>query len=102
MIILDVPDAAGIVLSMLDQYGNITMDKCCTHATIHMAARNYDMQNLVMIYQFLLNSIKEKWKTALLSKMATFTISGEQDDLCFLRLLISRAQVNTLAICLVT
>jgi hypothetical protein len=97
MEILDVPDAAGVVLSILDQYGNISMDECRAHATLYMNARNRNTQNSVMLYQFLLNSIEEKWKTTLLSKMAIYSINGEQDGLCFLRLIISRAQVNTLA-----
>jgi hypothetical protein len=97
MNILDVPDAAGVVLSILDQYGNISMDECRAYATVFMGARNRDTQNSVMLYQFLLNSIEEKWKATLLSKMAIYTINGEQEGLCFLRLLISRAQVSTLA-----
>jgi hypothetical protein len=97
MDILDVPDAANVGVSILDQYGNISMDECWAHATVYTAARNQDTQNSVMLYQFLLNSIEEKWKTTLLSKMILYTINGEQDGLCFLRLIISRAQVNTLA-----
>jgi hypothetical protein len=97
MEILDVPDATGLVLSILDQYGNISMEECRAHAMIYMAARNRNTQNSVMLYQFLLNSIDEKWKTTLLSKMGLYSINGEQDGLCFLRLIISRAQVNTLA-----
>jgi hypothetical protein len=73
------------------------MDECRAYATVYLAARNRDTQNLGLLHQFLQNSIKEKWKTTLLSKMALYTINGEQDGLCFLRLLISRAQVNTLA-----
>jgi hypothetical protein len=69
MDILDVPDTTGLVLSKVDQNGNISMDECCTHATIYMAARNRNTQNLVMLYQFLLNSMEEKWRTTLLSKM---------------------------------
>jgi hypothetical protein len=40
MNILDVPDATNVVISILDQYGNISMDECCAHATVYMAARN--------------------------------------------------------------
>jgi hypothetical protein len=54
MDILDIPDATGAVVSILDQYGNITMDECRAHATVYMAARNRNTQNSVMLYQFLL------------------------------------------------
>jgi hypothetical protein len=95
--ILDIPDANGIVVSILDQYGNITMDECRAPATVYMAARDRNTQNSVMLYQFLLNSIEEKWKTTFVSKIALYSINNEQDGLCFLRLIISRAQVSTLA-----
>jgi capsule polysaccharide export protein KpsE/RkpR len=62
-----------------------------------MTARLRDAQNAVMLFQFLSNSISDEAKAELTVQPQLYTIQDVQDGLCFLKLIISKAQVDTIA-----
>jgi hypothetical protein len=95
--ILDVPDALGNIRPLLEQYGNVDMDDCQIHANDYMMLRQRDAQNSMMLYQFLSNSISDDMKSELTVQSEIFEVQGQFDGLCFLKLIISTAEVDTIA-----
>jgi hypothetical protein len=94
--VLTVPDAAGTLRNFLNSYGTITMAECQAHATIYMAARDRAAQNSQMIYHCVVDSITTEVQATLMAEQEHYEIDGYSDGLCFLKMLISKAQVNTI------
>jgi hypothetical protein len=95
--ILDVPDALGNTRSLLEQYGNVDMEDCQIHANDYMMMRQRDAQNSMMLYQFLSNSISDEVKSELTVQSEMYEVQGQFDGICFLKLIVSTAQVDTIA-----
>jgi hypothetical protein len=95
--ILNVPDAFGHMRPFIQQYDNVTMEECQDHAINYMGQRLRNAQNSMMLYQFLSNSISDKVKSDLTVQSELYDIDGLCDGLCFLKLIVSTAQVDTIA-----
>jgi hypothetical protein len=71
------------------------MAKCQAHATTYMAGDTVHGQHAVMLYNFLFDSLTIEGLIKVNVDTAPFTINAEQDGLCFLCAIISKAQVDT-------
>ena len=97
--IIQVPslDAIPIVRDLIHSYGLITIDECRAFATTYLAANDRRGQNSGMLYQFLSDSLTDAASAMMLTQMDKYTINGEQDGMCFLKIIISKAHVDTMA-----
>jgi hypothetical protein len=73
------------------------MEDCQIHVNDYMMIRQRDAQNLMMLYQFLSNLISDDLKSDLTVQSEELEIQGQCDGICFLKLNISTAQVDTIA-----
>jgi hypothetical protein len=73
------------------------MEDCQIHANDYMMIRQRDAQNSIMLYQFLSNSISDEMKSELTVQSYRFEVKGQFDGICFVKLIISTAQVDTIA-----
>jgi hypothetical protein len=73
------------------------MEECQDHAVDYMGQRLRNAQNSMMLYQFMSNSISEEVKLDLTVQSDLYEIDGLCDGLCFLKLIVSTAQVDTIA-----
>jgi hypothetical protein len=97
--VLTVPTLVGPVLdrNILDNYGTINLYECQVHAAGYMiAAITREGQNSVMLYNFLFDSLTTEGLNKVNIDPELFTINDEQDGLCFLRTIITKAQMDTI------
>jgi hypothetical protein len=97
--VLDVPDADPNLpaWNFLTLYGVVTMDECAIWANFYMMARNQAAQDSQMMGNCILDSITTNFKTQLMMEVDKFTVHGYMEGLTLLKLLISKAQVDTIA-----
>jgi hypothetical protein len=100
--VVTVPTIVGLPLvpvnrSILDSYGTVTMEECQAHARTYMIANVTRIgQDSVMLYNFLFDSLTTEGLNKVNIDPTVFTINGEQDGLCFLRTIITKAQMDTI------
>jgi hypothetical protein len=83
--------------NILDNYGTVTLYECQVHAAGYMiAAITREGQNSVMLYNFLFDSLTTEGLNKVNIDPEVFTINDEQDGLCFLRTIITKAQMDTI------
>ena len=97
--IVQVPslDTVPIVRDLLHSYGLITMEECRAFATTYLAANDRHGQNSGMLYQFLSDSLSDTASAMMLTQTDKYTINGEQDGMCFLKVIISKVHIDTMA-----
>jgi hypothetical protein len=95
--ILSVADAAGINHYVPDAYGRVTMEHCVVSANGYIDAPTRNSQNNAMLYQVLSNSMTEEAKMELLSAPEVYTFGGIPSGTCFLKAIIGKASVDTIA-----
>jgi hypothetical protein len=95
--ILMVADTAGMNHFVPDAYGRITMEHCTVSANAYLDALTRNSQNNAMLYQFLSNSLTEEAKMELLSAPEIYTFQGIPSGTCFLKAIIGKATVDTIA-----
>jgi hypothetical protein len=89
--------ARAVNRNILDMYGTVTLEECQAHATGYMInAITRTGQDSVMLYNFLFDSLTTEGLTKVNIDPAIFTINDEQDGLCFLRHIITKAQMDTI------
>jgi hypothetical protein len=100
--VLDVPNivmppAYAVNRNILDNYGTVTLAECQAHAETYMIAGITRIgQDAVMLYNFLFDSLTTEGLNKVNIDPTIFTINGEQDGLCFLRTIITKAQMDTI------
>jgi hypothetical protein len=96
--VLTVPNLArNDAKNFLTHYGSITMEECVSHAEDYMLARNRSSQNSQMMFHCLSDSLTTDFKAELMSEAPTYTVDGYSEGLCFLKLITSKAQIDTIA-----
>jgi hypothetical protein len=96
--VLTVPNLARTdVKNFLTNYGSITMEECVSHAEDYMLARDRTAQNSQMILHCLSDSLTTDFKAELMSELSANTIDGYSEGLCFLKIITSKAQIDTIA-----
>ena len=97
--ILQVPsgDTIPIMRDLIQSYGLITIEECQAFAITYLAAKDRRGQNSGMLYQFLSDSLTDAASAMMLTQMEKYTINGEQDGMCFLKIIIAKAHVDTMA-----
>jgi hypothetical protein len=75
----------------------VTYAECHAWAEIFMIARGRAAQNSQMIFHCVADSITSHFKTELMAESEKYIIDGHTKGLCFLKLLISKAQIDTIA-----
>ncbi len=95
--ILSVPDEGNKERNIIEEYGRITLEECNTYAQSYFKTRQRKAQNSVMLYNFLVNSITTEAKAELSVQQEVYVVDGIKDGLSFLKHLISKAQIDTVA-----
>ncbi len=84
--------------NLLTQYGTITISECQSIAkTYYGTTRDRSCQNSAMLYNFISNSITDTALTELALESTKYMYSTNADGACFLKLLISKVQVDTIS-----
>jgi hypothetical protein len=100
--ILEVPDSTQVNRNLVTHYGRVTLDNCRTHAATYIGNPVRDAQNSLMLYHFLSGSLTEAARLRLTSKTSTpFTVNGNLSGTCFLKIIIGKASVDTMATVLI-
>jgi hypothetical protein len=96
--VLEVPDStpAANVRDILNHYGSVTLLECQAHAEAYYIVRAKDAQDAQMMYNCLLDSITKEAQASLLVDKQKYHISSYMDGLCFLKVLLAKAQTDTI------
>lgn len=84
-------------VNLLDQYGTISMDQCRVDAATYVKTETRKAQNSQMLYNFLINSITEESKNELWADKTEYLINDEESGICFLKAIMSKAFIDTIA-----
>ena len=95
--ILPVPDKNDVKRNIIEEYGRITIEECNSYAESYFKVRQRKAQNSVMLYNFIINSLTTEAKAELSVQQEQYVIDGIKDGLSFLKHLISKAQIDTVA-----
>jgi hypothetical protein len=95
--IISIPDEDGDIFSLIDSYGQLTLEECVDHATTYIDAQTRQAQNSMILYIFLRGSLTETAKTIVMSKPDLYSIEGEPAGSCFLKAIIGKATIDTIA-----
>jgi hypothetical protein len=90
-----VAPAVGVNRNLIAEYGNVTIAECQVHAATYMAGVTVAGQMSVMLYHFLFDSLTIEGLNKVNVDTAPFMINNERDGLCFLRTIITKAQLDT-------
>ena len=104
--LLTVADTGGTDRNILDNYGMLTIENCQAHANNHVgvkagsapgtiAAKTRIAQDSMMLYQFLLNSLTDTAKLAMLADKDKYYVNGHPSGVCFLKVIIGRSSIDT-------
>ena len=113
--LLTVKDTDGIDRNLLDSYGRVTIENCRTHANSHVgvaagavpvanaagvmvaptAATTRMAQDSMMLYLFLMNSLTDAARLAILADKELYHVNGHPSGVCFLKVLIGRSSIDT-------
>jgi hypothetical protein len=88
--------AGAPMVNMLNNYGQVSMEECTAHANFYMAARGRTAENASMMYHFLFALLTPEARTKVTIDQTSYRIQGVKDGQCFLRTLISKAQLDTM------
>jgi hypothetical protein len=98
--IITVPTIVAPIVNcnFLDNYGTVSMAECTAHATGYMttAPLGRPAQNAVMFYHFLFASLTPEARNKVNVDPTAYTIGGNEEGLCFLRTIITKAQLDTI------
>jgi hypothetical protein len=83
--------------NFLSNYGSVTMEECRAHAKAYMMAKSRAAKDSQMMVNSNSDSLTRSAKAEMFSEADKYTINGYAVGLCFLKLLISKAQVETIA-----
>jgi hypothetical protein len=84
--------------NLLTQYGTITLSECQEIAKTYFGTvRDRSCQNSAMLYNFISNSITDTALTELALESSKYMYGTNADGACFLKLLISKVQVDTIS-----
>jgi hypothetical protein len=95
--IMSVPDKDDIKRDIIQEYGRITIEECNNYAKEYFKVRQRKAQNSVMLYNFLVNSLTTEAKAELSVQQEKYVVDNIKDGLSFLKHLISKAQIDTVA-----
>jgi hypothetical protein len=95
--ILLVTDVDGTDQYVPYAYWRVTMEQCRASTIAYIDAPTRNSQNNAMLYQFLSNSLTEEAKMELLSALEVYTFTGIPSGICFLKAIIGKATVDTIA-----
>jgi hypothetical protein len=95
--VLNVPDDDGDIFNLIDSYGQITLEECVNHATTYIDNQSQQGQNSMILYIFLRGSLTEHAKTIVMSEPDAYSIDGEPSGSCFLKVIIGKGTIDTIA-----
>jgi hypothetical protein len=95
--IINVPDEDGDEFSLVESYGQIELSDCQAHATTYIDDATRQGQNSMILYIFLRGSLTAHARTVVESEPDEYTIDGEPSGSCFLKVIIGKASVDTIA-----
>lgn len=97
--VLTVPDmsATPVNRNFIVNYGTVTMAECQAHASNYLLLRDRAAQNSQMMYHCIADSLTDEAKAELMNEASKYTVEGYTDGLCLLKLILSKAQTDTMA-----
>jgi hypothetical protein len=97
--IIQVPDSSAppVARSLIDAYGAITLAECRSHATTYVTTQTRNAQDSGMMFMFLQASLKDEANSLILINPAEYTVLGQPSGPCFLKVIIGKATVDTIA-----
>lgn len=97
--VLTVPDLtpAANLRNFMVNYGTVSLADCQAHANTYLALRDRAAQNSQMMYHCVADSLTNEAKADLMNEASKYTVAGYTDGLCFLKLMLSKAQTDTVA-----
>jgi hypothetical protein len=97
--ILNVPDFSQVPVNrnFFQNYGSVTLEECQAHAEAYLLVKGRPAQDPQMMVNCLIDSLTKEAKAEMFAKTDKYKISGYADGLCFLKVLVSKAQLETIA-----
>jgi hypothetical protein len=95
--IINIPDEDGDEFSLVESYGQIELTDCQAHAATYIDDETRQGQNSMILYIFLRASLTAHAKTVVESEADVYSINGEPSGSCFLKVIIGKASVDTIA-----
>jgi hypothetical protein len=97
--IINIPDSGTppVPRSLIDAYGAVTLADCRRHATAYIATQSRIAQDSGMMFMFLQSSLKDEANSLILINPSDYTVNGEPSGPCFLKVIIGKATVDTIA-----
>lgn len=95
--LLMVPDAATTPRNIITHFGMLKIEDCVTHALTYTGVVDSRLaHNNMMMYQFLSNSISEAGMALMIPDKDVYFVRPKQPSaICFLKILIGKASVDT-------
>jgi hypothetical protein len=95
--VITVPDSDGDFFSLVESYGQVELSDCQNHAETYIDDETRQAQNSMILYIFLRASLTAQAKTVVESEPDEYSIDGEPSGSCFLKVIIGKASVDTIA-----
>jgi hypothetical protein len=95
--VINVPDADGDFFSLVESYGQVELSDCQEHAATYINDKTRQGQNSMILYIFIRASLTAQAKTVVESEPDEYSIDGEPSGSCFLKVIIGKASVDTIA-----
>jgi hypothetical protein len=95
--LITIPDANAIDRDLITSYGQLTINQVRQHATAYIGTPTQNAQNSLILYKYLLNSLKEEAKLIMVAYESTYHINNEPVGSLFLKAIIGRASIDTKA-----
>jgi hypothetical protein len=97
--ILTIPDSlpTPVDRNLIDAYGTLSLDDCKAHALSYINTQARTAQDSGMMFMFLQASLSDASNSIILINPAEYTVGGQPSGPCFLKVIIGKATVDTIA-----
>jgi hypothetical protein len=97
--IMNIPDSSTppVPRSLIDAYGAVTLADCRAHAATYISTPSRIAQDSGMMFMILQASLKDEANSLILINPSEYTVNGQPSGPCFLKVIIGKATVDTIA-----
>lgn len=95
--LMNVTDSEGVVHNLLTEYGAVTLGNCQATAGTYLGTPARIVQDSGMLFVFLQGSITDAANSLILINPSEYTVNNEPSGICFLKVIIGKATVDTIA-----
>jgi hypothetical protein len=83
--------------NLIKEYGALTLEQCRADAATYIATQSRTAQDSGMMFMFLQSSLSDSANSTILISPSNYTVLGQPSGPCFLKVIIGRATVDTIA-----